>query len=182
MEPGKPAEDIAGAIAARRSRLATRAAYGALLLRIAALLAAGYVFFTQLFLIVQVRGMDMFPALKDGDLAIVFRLQREYMQDDVIAYMAEDGLHFGRIVARASDVVTMDDTGILLVNGTAQGGEILYPTYALEGIEYPFRVPENCLFVLGDYRTQATDSRALGPIPLEDVQGKVLTILRRRGL
>ena len=75
-----------------------------------------------------------------------------------------------------------DDTGILLVNGTAQGGEILYPTYALEGIEYPFRVPENCLFVLGDYRTQATDSRALGPIPLEDVQGKVLTILRRRGL
>ena len=101
MKPGKPAEDIAGAIAARRSRLATRAAYGALLLRIAALLAAGYVFFTQLFLIVQVRGMDMFPALKDGDLAIVFRLQREYMQDDVIAYMAEDGLHFGRIVARA---------------------------------------------------------------------------------
>ena len=44
MKPGKPAEDIAGAIAVRRSRLATRAAYGALLLRIAALLAAGTAF------------------------------------------------------------------------------------------------------------------------------------------
>lgn len=151
-------------------------------MRILIIAAAGYVFFTQLFLITQVSGMDMFPALKDGDLAIVFRMQQEYAKNDVIAYSTPEGLRFGRIVARESDVVFMDDGGSLQVNGTTQSGEILYPTYAVEGIEYPFRVPEGCVFVLGDYRTTATDSRIYGPIPMEDVAGKVITILRRRGL
>ena len=169
-------------IAARRARLSINAGYRSLLVRILIIAAAGYVFFTQLFLITQVSGMDMFPALKDGDLAIVFRMQQEYAKNDVIAYSTTEGLRFGRIVARESDVVLMDDSGSLQVNGTTQSGEILYPTYAVEGIEYPFRVPEGCVFVLGDYRTTATDSRIYGPIPMEDVAGKVITILRRRGL
>lgn len=36
----------------------------------------------------------------------------------------------------------MDDTGTLLVNGTAQTGEIAFPTYAKEGITYPYTVPK----------------------------------------
>ncbi len=126
--------------------------------------------------------MDMFPAIKDGDLAIVFRLQREYAKNDVIAYRSPDGIRFGRIAAREGDVIRMDDTGVWQVNGTAQGDEILYPTYAIAGIEYPYRVPEHSVFVLGDYRTKATDSRIYGSISMDDVAGKVITILRRRGL
>lgn len=169
-------------IADRKNRLSTRAGYRSLLLRILIIAASGYVFFTQLFLITQVSGMNMFPALKDGDLALIFRMQQEYVKNDVLAYETEDGLIIGRVVARAGDVVYMDDTGELRVNGTTQSGEIIYPTYALEGIEYPFTVPENCVFVLGDYRTKATDSRIYGAISLDDVKGKVITILRRRGL
>ena len=175
-------ESIADVIAARRMRLATRSGYLSLLARIFILVAAGYLFVTQLFLVTQVSGMDMFPALKDGDLAVVFRLQQEYVKDDVVAYETTEGLRFGRIVARESDVVMMDESGTLTVNGTVQSGEILYPTYALEGMEYPYRVPEGCVFVLGDYRTRATDSRTLGAIPVEEISGKVITILRRRGL
>lgn len=145
-------------------------------------MAVGYVFFMQLFLVTQVSGMDMFPALKDGDLAVVFRLQQEYAKDDVVAYRTPDGVRFGRVAARAGDVVLMDDTGSWQVNGTTQGGEILYPTYAVEGIDYPYRVPEDCLFIMGDYRTLASDSRIYGAIPLDDVTGKVITILRRREL
>ncbi len=180
----KKTESLADVIAARRNRLSLRADCLSLLRRIILLVGAGYLFFTQLFLIAQVRGMDMFPALKDGDLAIVFRLQQEYAKDDVIAYETSDGVRFGRIVARETDVVMMDDSGTLLVNGTVQSGEILYPTYALEGlgVSYPYRVPAGCVFVLGDYRTKATDSRTFGPVALDQVAGKVITILRRRGL
>ena len=169
-------------IAARRERLTIRAGYRSLLVRVLVIAAAGYLFFTQLFLITQVSGMDMFPALKDGDLAIVFRMQREYAKNAVIVYRTPDGVRFGRIAAREGDVIFMDESGTWQVNGTTQGGEILYPTYALEGIEYPYRVPEGCVFVLGDYRTKATDSRMDGPVAMEDVAGKVITILRRRGL
>lgn len=178
----KKQESAADVIAARRRRLSDRAGYRSLFARIIIIAAAGYLFFTQMFLITQVSGMDMFPALKDGDLAIVFRMQQEYAKNDVIAYNTPDGLRFGRIAAKGDDVVFMDDSGAWRVNGTTQSGEILYPTYAVEGIEYPYRVLENCVFVLGDYRTKATDSRIYGSISMEDVAGKVITILRRRGL
>ena len=124
----------------------------------------------------------MFPAVKDGDLVIVFRIQQEYAKNDVVVYTVDGETHIGRIVARATDTVMLDDSGRLLVNGTNQTGEILYPTYAKEGLTYPYLVPEDHLFLLGDYRTQTEDSRDFGPIPMEDIQGKVITILRRRGL
>lgn len=49
-------------------------------------------------------------------------------------------------------------------------------------MEYPYTVPKGCVFVLGDYRTQAEDSRDHGCVKLGDVKAKVITILRRRAL
>ena len=172
------------AIKQRRDRLAAQADNRSLLVRVVLLAAVCWGFFHFLFMITQVKGMDMFPAVKDGDLAIVFRMQQEYAKNDVIAYRTDTGMKFGRIVARATDVVTIDDTGSLTVNGTTQTGEILYPTYPEEDstLTYPYKVPENSVFVLGDYRTRATDSRLLGAVSLDQVEGKVITILRRRGL
>ena len=104
------------------------------------------------------------------------------MKNDVVVYTAQGTAHIGRIAARAGDVVTLDDSGTLLVNGTAQSGEILYPTYPGEALTYPYSVPQGQVFILGDYRTQAQDSRSFGPVPLTQIQAKVITILRRRGL
>ena len=180
---GKSSEKTnASIITARRNRVLDRQGYASLLLRILFLIAALWALFTYVFLITQVSGNDMFPAVKDGDLAVAFRLQQDYAKGDVIVYRANGKTYFGRIAARATDVVTLDDSGNLQVNGTTQSGEILYPTYAKEGLEYPYRVPEGHVFVLGDYRTQTQDSRDFGPIPMENVLGKVITILRRRGL
>ena len=172
------------AIKQRRDRLAAQADNRSLLVRVVLLAAVCWGFFHFLFMITQVKGMDMVPAVKDGDLAIVFRMQQEYAKNDVIAYRTDTGTKFGRIVARATDVVTIDDNGSLTVNGTTQTGEILYPTYPDEdgSLTYPYKVPENSVFVLGDYRTRATDSRLLGAVSLDQVEGKVITILRRRGL
>ncbi len=172
----------AAIITARRNRALTRQGYLSLLLRIMFLALVAYLLFTYVFLITQVSGNSMFPAVKDGDLAIAYRLQQDYSKDDVVVYTVEGETYIGRIAARGDDVVTLDDSGTLLVNGTAQSGEILYPTYAKEGITYPYRVPDGQVFILGDYRTQTQDSRDFGPISLENVEGKVISILRRRGL
>lgn len=178
----KKKETNSGIITARRNKALDRQGYISLLFRVLFLALAGWVMLTQVFLISQVGGNAMFPAVKDGDLVIAFRFQQEYAKNDVIVYTADGETHIGRIVARATDVVILDDSGKLLVNGTNQAGEILYPTYAKEGLAYPYTVPEGHVFVLGDYRTQTEDSRDFGPISMENVQGKVITILRRRGL
>lgn len=174
--------ELAAIIAKRKERVLLAEDFRGLIVRVAVLALAGWLLFTQVFLITQTSGQSMFPSLKDGDLAIVYRLQEDYAREDVVAYTHEGVRYFGRIIARETDVVTLDESGTLLVNGTRQSGEIMYPTYAKEGIEYPYRVPNGCIFVLGDYRTQTSDSRDFGPIPMENVEGKVITILRRRGL
>lgn len=179
MRKQKPVT-LAAIIRTRRIRVETRNGYISLLLRTALILLVLWILFTQVFLVTQAPDNDMFPAIKDGDLLIGFRLQGDYVKDDVVVYELGGETRVGRVMGRATDVITLNDSGTLLVNGTSQSGEILYPTYAKEGIEYPFKVPEDCVFVLGDYRTQAEDSRDFGCIPLENVKAKVITILRRR--
>lgn len=182
MTVSAKSEPLSQIINGRRNRALDRQGYISLLLRVLFLALAGWVLFTQVFLITQATGNEMFPAVKDGDLIICYRLQKDYAKNDVVIYTVNGQRRVGRIAARGTDVVTLDDSGTLLVNGTAQSGEILYPTYAKEGMTYPLTVPEDHLFILGDYRTQAEDSRDFGPVPLKALEGKVITILRRRGL
>lgn len=181
MRTQNPA-NISDVIKRRRSKTAIRAGYVSLLWRVVLLAVVGYLIFTQIFLVTQARGIGMFPAIKDGDLIIAFRLQEAYEKNDVVIYKVDGNRKVGRFIAQGSDIVTLDDTGSLLVNGAVQAGEIMYPTYAKENIQYPYQVPEDHVFILGDYRTQTQDSRDFGPIPIEDVEGKIITILRRRGL
>ncbi len=182
MSKVQKTDQISDIIRKRRNRLALRKGYLSLLSRVVVLGVIAYILFTEVFLITQASGNAMFPAIKDGDLLVCFRLQQGYIKNDVIVYKADGTRYIGRIIARQTDVVTIDDSGTLQVNGTVQGGEILYPTYAKEDIEYPFRVAESHIFVLGDYRTQTQDSRDFGSISMDDVEGKIITILRRRGL
>lgn len=124
----------------------------------------------------------MFPAVKDGDLILAYRIAEDYIKNDVVVYEQNGTRSFGRIVAQANDTVSLDENGFLLVNGTTEYGEILYPTYAKDVLTYPYHVPHEMVFVLGDHRTNAEDSRDFGALLLDDIDGKVLAILRRRGI
>ena len=159
----------------RRREAETRNGYIQLLARIILVIVCGGLLFTQGFLLMRAPDNGMFPAIKGGDLLIGFRLQRNFLKNDVVVYKANGKLQVGRILGQETDVITIDDTGQLLVNGTPQTGEIAFPTY-------PYRVPKGCVFLLGDYRTQTKDSRDYGPIKMEAVKAKVITVLRRREL
>lgn len=166
----------------RRMDAENRQDLKSLLVRVLVAAVAAWVLFTQVFLVTQAKGSSMFPAVKDGDLLICYRLQGSYAKNDVVVYTQGGRLCVGRILGRAGDLIALDDSGTLMVNGLAQSGEILYPTYAKDALTYPYTVPEGCVFVLGDYRTQAQDSRDFGALPLADVKAKVITLLRRRSL
>ena len=176
-------------LAKRKADLADRRAILGLVLRVAVLAAVLTLVFTQGFLITQMRGQGMFPAMKDGDLCVVFRTPamrltgQTLSQDDVIAYTHEGQRYFARVVAVAGDEVEITSSGSVTVNGAAVGGDILFPTYD-DGrqLTYPLQIPDGFVYALGDYRTQADDSRDHGLIPLDRVDGKVITLLRRRAL
>lgn len=178
----RPAESPLLALKRRRTGLQTRREYEALGLRLCVLAVASWLIFSQVFLLYRNQGLGMFPAMKDGDLILAYRLQKTYVKGDVVVYTEGENRYLGRIAAGETDVVHMDDSGSLTVNGNPQNGEILYPTFARENSAYPMRVQEGTVYVLGDYRTQTQDSRDFGPIPLDHIQGKVIAVVRRRGL
>lgn len=170
-------------IAERRRNAGLRRDAIGFALKLAVFVLAMWFVLSQVLLFAQVKGQDMFPSLKDGDLVLAFRLSSEIQKDDVVVCQVNGERCVMRVVARGGDVVTIDETGNLLVNGTNQAGEILFPTYAGDAnITYPYAVPAGHVFVLGDYRTEAEDSRYFGAIPEEDVEGEVITALRRRAL
>lgn len=182
MSEKKIAPTIPEIIRHRRSAYLINQDYLNLLLRLIVLIIILYVLFNQVFLIDQANGNGMFPAVKDGDLMVAYRLESDLSKNDVVFYTHEGGRHVGRILGRPGDVVTINDSGTLMVNGTTQSGEILYPTYKKEGLTYPYTVPDDSYFILGDYRTQCEDSRDFGAVNRKDVEGKVITILRRRSI
>ena len=122
-----------------------------------------------------------YPMLKDGDLCITFRLANLNTGDE-IAYERDGQIYFGRIVAMPGDTVEISD-GSLTVNGYGVFEDAVYPTTD-EGskITYPYKVPEDTVFVLNDYRSDATDSRTYGAIPKSDTKGCVVFVMRRRGI
>lgn len=153
-----------------------------LVIKAAVAAALAFVLFGQVFLVTQAKGVGMYPSVKDGDVVVAFRMQRDWARGDAVVYRSNGERHIGRIVARESDLVDIREVGTILVNGAVQEGEILYPTYPAAEIDYPYVVPEGCFFVLGDFRTNALDSRELGPVREEDLEGKAVTVLRRRSI
>ncbi len=178
-EPDVPDSDDRAAEAAK-----LRKGYLALARRVVLVAAMFWVLFGVVFMLTRVQGNEMFPAVKDGDLVLAYRLQQSCTKNDVVVYQADGITHIGRVLATGGDVVNITEDGTLMVNGTTQSGEILYPTYpdAAAGLSYPYKVPDSSVFILADYRTNAADSRNFGAIPMRDVKGTVQALLRRRGL
>lgn len=141
-----------------------------------------YIIFSFIYGIVFVEGQIMYPSIRDGDIAIYFRLDSNYQVGDVVSVRKNRESYISRIVAREGDVVDITEDGELLVNGNVQQEDIYFLTYPdSNGVTFPYRVDDDCIFVLGDFRTGAIDSRQFGQVTEDEIEGKVITVIRRRG-
>ena len=146
------------------------------------IVAVGWLLFTQVFLIGQAPDNEMFPAVEAGDLLIGYRLEQNLEKEDVVVYEAGGKTHVGRILGCETDVITMDDTGTLLVNGTAQTGEMHFLHMQRKGSHIPTQFRKAVYLFWETTEPMTKDSREFGPISIENVKAKVITILRRREL
>ena len=153
------------------------------LIKLAMMALVGWVLLGVVFGVAVMEGEGMYPRLRDGDLMVYYRLQREYHIGDVVTFSQDGRRYTGRVVAQGGDTVDLTEEGQLLVNGSVQDEEIFYLTQRVEGgVTLPCQIPEGSVFLLCDFRTNATDSRSYGPVDLDMLDGKVITILRRRGI
>lgn len=176
-----PLRDVERIIHDRRFRLATRRGYWDLAKNVLVMAALVAVALTQVFYITVAKGTDMFPAILDGDILLGYRMETKFLKNDVVVCTVDGKEVVGRVVAREGDNVNITESGTLFVNGTEQTGEIAFPTDP-GNQTYPYTVPKGCVYLLGDFRTNTTDSRDFGPVPVQNIKAKVVSVFRRRGI
>lgn len=170
-------------IACRRERIAVMRSARTLLAKILAVVAACWLLLNFVFGVSAVRGEGMYPRMRDGDLVIFYRLVDSWNIGDVAVYMADGQRQYGRIVATSGDVVDMTTDGQLVVNGSIQQEEVFFPTLKEDRkTSFPATLKNGEVFVLGDNRVSTSDSRDFGPISIKDINGRVISLFRHRGL
>ena len=150
------------------------------ILKVLLIIAVGYILCTKVFYISINHENNMYPAIRDGDLCIALRFVTPE-NGSVVAYNTEEGVKYGRIVSTGGHTVNITNEG-LLVDDSLQYEYVVYPTTE-EGVEVemPYNVGEGSYFILNDYRSDTKDSRLYGSLK-EEVIGKVVLVIRRRGI
>jgi len=143
------------------------------------------------FTMVKVDGQSMDPTLAHGDrLFTRVMFYNEPEQGDIIIFNPsvsianrspqEDVAYVKRVIATEGQTVDITPDGDVVVDG-----KVLKENYISEKIDlryhsmeeqlvFPYKVPKDTVFVLGDNRNHSRDSRcaAVGAVPLDNIIGK----------
>lgn len=132
--------------------------------------------FTHVLQVVHYNGEGMEPTLHSGQTLVLHRTQ-DVKQGDIIAFYYNNQVLVRRVIAVSNNRVTIGKDGTVLIN--EQPLEEPYLTEASLGqcsISFPFHVPNGHVFVMGDNRSVAMDSRLkeLGSIHAGRIIGRLL--------
>ena len=123
----------------------------------------------------KVEGTSMYPTLHDRDVIIYNRLDKNYNRGDIVAITMPDGERYvKRVAAVAGDTVNVEG-GSFYINGKEWATEqSLGETKATgDEVEYPVKVKDGEVFVLGDNRENSEDSRMFGAIETDCIKGRL---------
>ncbi len=154
-----------------------------LILKIVLIVGCIFAAFTFIYGVERVNDLSMSPSIKDGDLAVYYRLDKLFYTGDVAVFSYQGKTGLGRVVAVEGDTVDITADGVY-INGALQvSQDVFYTTTQFEdGVDFPLTVGSGQIFLLGDNRPSATDSRVYGCVDLADVKGKIIVVIRTRGV
>jgi len=136
-----------------------------------------------------VSGPSMNQTLNHGDRLLVSDFMYEPKRNDIVVFHQTGQLNepvVKRVIATEGETVDIDFyTWTVTVTDTEgktfvlDESEYLYLAHdaiVTSSLQYPYTVPEGCLFVMGDNRNHSADSRndLIGPVDERRVMGKVI--------
>lgn len=127
------------------------------------------------FPIFRVTGSSMEPTLHPKEIVVCLKSSR-FQSGDLVAFYYNNKVLLKRVIGTAGDTIEIDDSGSVFVNGSQLDEPyITKKSLGQCDIDFPYQVPDNRIFVMGDNRETSVDSRttAVGCIADEYVIGKV---------
>lgn len=156
----------------RRFRRVLRSTVNALIVvaAVAALIA------TLVLPVLQIAGTSMEPSLNDGD--IVLLVKTDHLETgDLCAFYYSNKILIKRIIGIPGDYLWINDDGTVYLNGTElQEPYIIEKALGECDVKFPYQVPENHYFMMGDHRETSIDSRSsvIGCIAEDQMIGKII--------
>lgn len=156
----------------RRFRRLLRSTVNALIVvaAVAALIA------TLVLPVLQIAGTSMEPSLHDGDIVLLVKTDN-LQTGDLCAFYYSNKILIKRIIATPGDYIWLTEDGTVFLNGTELEEPYLEEKALGEcDVEFPYQVPENNYFVLGDQRETSIDSRSsvIGCVAEDQIVGKLI--------
>lgn len=142
------------------------------------------VMFRGIFGVTQEYGTNMEPAIEDRDFMLYYRLQNSYIEGNVVVYEKQGATRIGRIVAIPGESVEITKDGKLVINGYIQADISLDERYNLENGDGTgeIQLKDQEYYILNDDCKSIEDSRSFGVIKEKEIQGVVITVIRRRNI
>ncbi|MEF2920425.1 MAG: signal peptidase I [Acutalibacteraceae bacterium] len=125
--------------------------------------------------VLQISGTSMEPTLNNSEIVILFK-SNNLNRGDLCAFSYSNKILIKRVIGLGNDVIVIDDDGNVFVNDTLLNEPYINEKALGEcDIEFPFTVPENEYFLMGDQRLTSVDSRStvIGCINKEQIIGKL---------
>ena len=125
--------------------------------------------------VLQIEGTSMEPTLVNGDIVLLTKTTT-FNRGELCGFSWNNKLLIKRVIGIPGDWIEIDTDGTVYLNG-----EKLDEPYAQQlavgecDLEFPFQVPQEQYFVLGDMRESSIDSRntLIGCVEKDHIIGKV---------
>ena len=125
--------------------------------------------------VLQIAGTSMEPNLNDGDIVLLVK-KKDLQTGDLCAFYYSNKILIKRVIATPGDYIWIESDGTVFLNGNPLDEPYISQKALGEcDVEFPYQVPENCYFVMGDKRETSIDSRSsvIGCIPEDQIVGKI---------
>lgn len=125
--------------------------------------------------VLQISGTSMEPTLVNGEIVVLVKT-RSMDRGDLCGFSYSNKILIKRVIGVPGDVIVIDAEGTVYVNGKAVDEPYITDKALGEcDIEFPFTVPEEEYFLMGDQRATSIDSRStvIGCVARDQILGKI---------
>ena len=148
------------------------------------LLLAVFILFVVVFGLKRMPNIAMSPIVNEGDLVMYSKLGNEYAENDVVLYEKDGKSALSRIIAKEGQLVDVNNEGYITVDNVVVSKMPVTDNIeaAAQEMGLPYRVSGGMFYLLNDNYELKDDSRSFGAVYLKEFKGKVITVLKVRGI
>ncbi len=169
------ASDLQGELKRERNKLRFRRIMKNTMQTLLMVAAVAVLIATLVLPVLQISGTSMEPTLKNGEIVVLLK-SAKLNRGDLCGFSYSNKILIKRVIGLPGDMLVIDENGTVFVNGE----EVFEPYITNKGlgecdIEFPYIVPENEYFLMGDHRQTSIDSRStvIGCVQKEQIIGKL---------